>query len=87
MSKIHRLRNSVRHHMTRGYLEALTVRENVKGAAVAVMKNDDGYVDTAMKIVIGVVIGLALLGIFWLIITVTGNAAQTKITNGYNYNG
>lgn len=87
MSKIRRLRNSVRHHMTRGYLEALTVRNNAKDATIAMMRNDDGYVDTAMKIVIGVVCGLLLLGIFWLITSTAGNAAQTKVNNGFNYNG
>lgn len=87
MSKIRRLRNSIRHHMIRGYLEALSVRNDAKSAVAAVLSNDDGYIDTAMKIVIGVVVGLALLAIFWLILTTTGNAAQTKINNGFNYNG
>lgn len=73
--------------MTKGYLQALTVRDNAKGAAVAMLSNDDGYIDTAMKIVMGVVGGLALLVIIIAIITATGTSAKTQIANGFNYTG
>lgn len=87
MSKIRSLRNAVRRHITKGYLEVLSVRNNATGAAIAMLSNDDGYVDTAMKIVMGVVGGLALLAIIIAIISATGTSAKTQIANGFNYTG
>ncbi|ADU27949.1 DUF6133 family protein [Ethanoligenens harbinense] len=87
MQKIRRLQNSVRYHATKGYLHALAVRDNAKGAAFALISNDDGYIDMAMKIIIGVVCGLLIFGVLYAIVQSSGQTAQTKVSNAFNYAG
>lgn len=56
--------------------------------AVVASKVGEGYIDTAVKIIIGVVIGgVILAGLYTLFNTTVVPNMQTEISNMFNYSG
>ncbi|MBR7099213.1 MAG: hypothetical protein IKC59_07345 [Clostridia bacterium] len=56
--------------------------------ALAVSKAGEGYIDTAVKIIIGVVIGgVILAGLYTLFNTTVVPNMQTEIGNMFTYSG
>ncbi|MBQ7152679.1 MAG: hypothetical protein IJR83_01920 [Clostridia bacterium] len=66
------------------------VLNTIKGRAVAIFRGTkgEGYVDTAVKIIIGVVIGgLLLAGLYALFNTTIIPTMTSKITQMFSYGG
>ena len=69
------------------------IRNKVTGAAVSAKlaienKKAEGYIDTGVKIIIGVVIGgVILAGLYTLFNTTVIPTLTTKITNMFSYSG
>ena len=71
--------NSVKNKATKAYISAKTALEAKKG---------EGYIDTALKIIIGVVIGgVILAGLYALFNTTVIPTLTSKIGEMFNYTG
>ena len=71
--------NNVKNKATKAYISAKTVITAKKG---------EGYIDTALKIIIAVVIGgLLLAGLYTLFNVTVMPTLETKISGFFNYSG
>ena len=71
--------NSVKNKATRAYIAGKTALASKKG---------EGYIDTALKIIIAVVIGgLILAGLYTLFNVTVMPTLETKLSGFFNYSG
>ena len=71
--------NNVKNKATKAYISAKTAITAKKG---------EGYIDTALKIIIAVVIGgLLLAGLYTLFNVTVMPTLETKISGFFNYSG
>ena len=78
-----KLRNKFRTHQTKAYLAAIELRDKAKERLLDT--TGDGQIDTAVKIIIGVVIGaLVLAGLLLLWNSVIMPRLNNEVTNMFN---
>lgn len=71
--------NNMKNRATKAYIGAKTVIQSKKG---------EGYIDTAIKIIIAVVIGgLLLAGLYTLFSTTVMPTLEGRITEFFSYSG
>ena len=67
------------------YFRAKAKIETAKDKLAAV--SGEGYVDTAVKIIIGVVVGAVVLGGLYLLATKVTGTMDTKVNDMFSYSG
>ena len=78
---IKKLKNKV----TAFFIKAKTKIETARVRLATV--SGEGYVDTAVKIIIGVVVGAVLLGGLYLLATKVTGTMDTKVNGMFDYTG
>lgn len=81
-----KLTNRMNELAVKGYLKGIRAKE--KMAALLTQKSGEGFVDTALKILISVVVGALLLaGLYTLFKDTILPTLTQKITDLFNYQG